>query len=457
MGILLSHLFTVLGFLLGLLLISRLLKSHRSPGSTMAWLLAILLIPYIGVPLYFLIGGRKIKRLSSLKEVYPAAEEPPKLQSDTERILFDGGAAPSRDGNRTRLLASGEDAYKTLLDLIENAQSSLSIATFIIGRDPVGEAILEALCRKARQGIKVRFLVDGLGSFGRCGKFLRPLREAGGQVGVFLPILPSKRKWSANLRNHRKIWIADERVAIIGGRNLAQEYLGPDPSIPNWADLNVEVEGPVVTDLVRVFASDWTFATDEKISLQANRPAEKGSEKLQCVSTGPDAPNDPLYQGVLTAILSAKERVWIVTPYFIPDESIVQALSLSAKLGRDIRIIVPAISNHRVADFARGSYIRQLRLSGVKFFAYQTGMMHTKLILVDQNTGVVGSANMDLRSLYLNYEVAAFIYTPASLHDLDRYALNLLAQSEPLGSGEGWRAGTRVWLEDVSRLLAPLL
>jgi len=459
MDFLVRQFLVILGFLLAVILVARLLREHRPPGNTMAWVLAILLIPYVGVPLYLIFGGRKIKRLEQHRE--PIALETPDegpFGSDTEKILCATGIPRARAHNRLTMIDSGDEAYRQLVRLIDGAKTSLDFATFILAKDKVGTDILERLTRRAEEGIKVRLLLDALGSFWATGSFLKPLRQAGGEVGVFLPMLPFRRKWSANLRNHRKIWIADQEVAMIGGRNIGSEYLGHDPNSQSWADYNVLVEGPAVADLMDVFASDWEFATRKPLKIREPAPAFFPGSTCQVVAAGPDTTTNALYQGVLTSILNAKHRVWIATPYFIPDEILMQALMLTAKLGRDVRVIVPAKSNHRLADFARGSYLRGLCPSGVQCYEYQSGMSHTKLLVIDDDLAVVGSANVDMRSMYLNFEIGVFIYDKEKVAETAAYILSMYEQSLPFDFAHGtWGQAARVWAEDISRLFAPLL
>lgn len=460
-----NHLLVVCGFVLALVILGRLLREHRPPGNALAWILAILLIPYIGVPLYLIFGGRKLRRLASLKESLQEPRlTPPTLVTTTnaEKLLVATGCPPGRAGNRVSLLATGEEAANGLAELIDSAQHSIYLETFILSRDRVGRALLEKLCAKAQQGVKVYLLLDAWGSLFSYGRFVRPLKKAGGKVGVFLPMLPVRKIWSANLRNHRKIWIADEKRAIIGGRNIGKEYMGFTPSESRWLDFNVAIEGPAVNDLCRIFTSDWNFATGQTLTAEVRQPAAAPlppqAGLIQIIPSGPDTPANRLYEGVLTATVDAKRRIWFVTPYFVPDETLVQSLSLMARLGRDIRVIVPWCSNHLLADWARGSYLRELIKSGVRCYGLKNKMIHTKITLIDDNIAVVGSANLDMRSLLLNYEVAAFCYSPHEIQQIGRHVLELLAQCEPLEwKTEGFRARMRFWFEDIGRLLAPLL
>ena len=215
-----EHFLTVLGFGLCVLIIARIFRDHRPPSVTMAWLLAIILIPYVGVPAYLLLGGRKMRRAERRKEaLYPPSQSPASADEsipEVERVLITAGMPPARDGNRIEFLPNGQAAFKALVALIEGAQRSIHVTTFILGRGETGRAIVELLAKRAAEGLEVRLLLDALGAMWSYGRFVDPLRKSGGQVAVFMPVLPLRRKWSANLRNHRKIMIADGRTAIVG-------------------------------------------------------------------------------------------------------------------------------------------------------------------------------------------------------------------------------------------------
>lgn len=459
-----AHFSVLFGFVLALLLAVRIVREQRPTGSTFAWLLAIILIPYVGVPLYIIFGGRKLQRLAGSKEpllTEGTSRPEAAFYNDTERILVKLGASAPTARNRLEFLPDGETAYRSLIDLIREARESVELETFILGRDSVGTAFMEELCEKARQGVPVRLLVDALGSFHVRGEFLKRLKRAGGKVGVFMPMLPLHRRWSANLRNHRKLLIADGRRAYIGGMNLANEYMGPTPDPKRWSDFGMITEGPVVTQMQRVFVSDWNFATNEGLKVsppattQGGWHGEEGAGSvLQLVPSGPDVAADPFYHGLLTAFAEAKHRIWIVTPYFIPDGVIGEILELAARLGRDVRVVLPTKSNHALADLARGSYLRDLHAAGVKFFGYP-GMLHAKMVILDQQLAITGSANLDLRSLYLNYEVGLFVHSRADVDRMAAHVVKLLARCTPIVPNDG--NGLRGWMEDAGRLLAPLL
>ena len=344
-----SEVFTRLGFLLALILMAGLLRQRRSPSSTIAWLLAILLLPpYVGVPLYIMLGGRKVRRLARRKApIYRGSSVPPGGGPDgaVERLLMSYGVSPPSTGNCFELVPSGVDAYQRIVELIESAQSNIHIATYILGSDQGSRNLVECLTRKANQGIAVRVLIDSLGSWRIRRRFLAPLIAAGGEVASFMPVLNVFRG-RANLRNHRKLVLVDSRAALTGGMNLAWPYIGPPGSTGLWQDLSVVVQGPAVADLDSLFASDWKFATNK--DPEASPPITPEvcatgfeSTTVQVVASGPDVAGDPLYEALLALIFSAQTRIWIVTPYYVPDEMLARALALAARRGVDVRLLVP--------------------------------------------------------------------------------------------------------------------
>lgn len=467
-----SHLLTVGGVLLALFALARLLGERRQPGNTLAWLMGIILVPYVGVPLYLLFGGRKIRRLAARKRrirlpVPPEARaSAATLAHPVAQAISTNGAAEPVGGNRVRLLRDGEDAFAELERRILAARHTIHIATFILGRDPTGRRIVQLLARRAREGVRVRLQLDALGCLFSSRSFVDPVRRAGGEVATFLPVIPLSGRGSANLRNHRKIAVFDHAVAIVGGHNLAREYLGAHPWRRRWTDLGAVIEGPAAAQLDDVFLADWTFATGRAVDPEtlapppdfaSPAPAPAASE-LQVVASGPDVTGDPLYEGLLSMIQEAKRSIWIVTPYFIPDEVLLRSLVVKARAGRDVTLILPARSNHPVTDLARRAYLRQLVRAGARVLAYQPRMLHAKTVIVDDSLGLIGSANVDMRSLFVNFEIGVMLHTASDVHALRAWAGEVARHCEPVILADLKRrrfpANT---LEDLSRLLTPLL
>ncbi len=463
---LLSHLLTVIGFLLAVFAIARLMSARKQPGNTFAWLLAIAFVPYLGVPLFLLLGGRKIRKLAERKaRLCPTSQGEvtvPDNAGFAARVFTRDGACPPIGGNRVRFLTNGEDSFATLEKGILEAKVSIHLMTFILGHDEVGRRIVQLLAQRARAGVKVRLLLDALGCFRTSGRFCDPIREAGGEVVKFMPVFPLQTRGSANLRNHRKIAIIDHQFAAVGGRNLAIEYMGPQPLRRRWRDLGAVIQGPAVRQIEEIFLADWAYASGETLlSLQRDLPPEwprpAGGSNLQVVASGPDVTGDPLYEGILSLVQQAQRSVWIVTPYFIPDEVLQRSLMVQARAGLDVRIVVPARSNHRITDLARRHHLRELKQAGVKVLLYQPGMNHAKLLFVDGETTLFGSANMDLRSLFVNFEIGLVAYSAEEAAVVRAWCEEVFALSRPLPEKQRPRRFFPAIGEEIARLLAPLL
>ncbi len=447
------HLVAVVVFALAVLFAARVLRERRSPASTFAWLLTIGLVPEVGVPLYLLFGGRKIRRRASQKQDVPADSSP-------------------LPGNRALVLANGEEAFAAVLALLEQARRSIHLATFILADDDVGRAVVDTLTRKAADGVEVRVLVDDLFAWRAGRRRLARLRRAGGKVAFFMPVLRLPlRGRRPDLRNHRKILVVDGEAALVGGMNIAREYMGPTPHPRRWRDVAMRIDGPAALALDDVFRVDWAFAARELVARGQPVLADRGSLSLEpssssvselssfgdaivrVVLSGPDVREDLFYDAMLVSFFAARRRIWIATPYFVPDEALTHALALAARRGVDVRIIVPARSNHWSADLAGAGYLRQVEEAGGRIFRYSPAMMHGKVIVID-DLGTLGSANMDIRSLFLNYEVALFFTSDAEVAALAAWFESLLHDCR---CGMPHPGPVRALAEDVGRLLSPLV
>lgn len=465
----LAECLTIAGFVLALFLIARLMSEKRAPANTFAWLLVIILVPWVGVPLYLLIGGRKLRRLakrkSQLRPTLPG-ERSQRLASTASPIVHttvSAGAPPPVSGNAIRFITDGEEAYMALEQHIREARSTIHINAFILGRDDTGRRLVKLLAERAAAGVRVRLLLDSVGSLFSRGMFVNPIRQAGGKVGKFMPVLPFTSRGSANLRNHRKIAVFDHCTAIAGGHNLAREYMGPTHFARRWQDFGAVIHGPAAALINEIFIADWCFATrDSSEALHAEIPSEcfnqvRGGSELQVVASGPDVPGDPLYEGIIAMIQEANESIWIVTPYFIPDDVLLRSLIVKARSGKEVRLITPRSSNHPVADFARRHYIRELQRAGGTVLLFDHGMLHSKAIIVDDSVALFGSANFDLRSLFVNFEIGVLVHSRADVLAMRTWATNLAAQCHaPKPERKRLRVVGNV-AEDLSRLLAPLL
>ncbi|MDF3059804.1 MAG: cls [Rariglobus sp.] len=463
-----THLLTVGGFVLAVFAIARLVSEKRPPSNTVAWLLMIILIPYVGVPLFLLFGGRKLKRLAKRKRpVIPRLPGVPEVSPaiaglPTAHTLASTGAGQPSGGNTVRLITTGEQAYAELETLIKDAQRSIHIAAFILGRDDTGRRLVNLLAKRARDGVKVRLQLDGLGCLFSSRSFVDPLRKAGGEVVRFMPVIPLSTRRSANLRNHRKIAVFDQHTAIVGGHNLAREYMGPTVLKKRWNDFGAIITGPAAALLNEVFLADWAFASRQSIDtlhreLDPSAVRIEGESAVQVVASGPDVAGDALYEGILSMIQEASQSIWIITPYFIPDEVLLRSLIVKARAGTDVTLIIPLKSNHPITDFARRHYVSQLRKAGARVMLHTGKMMHSKAIIVDERIGMLGSANFDLRSLFVNFEIGVFLYSEADVRAMRVWAGELLRECiEAKPEAHRNRLLGNI-AEDLSRLFAPLL
>lgn len=453
-----AHYFiSILTFLLTILFVSSILRAKRPAGSTLGWLIAICIIPYVGIPFYLFFSTRKFKtRLAEKRNVYtisPKLENPREL-SPTQKILQASGVPPAKTNKLVELLPTGVDAYNNLLKLINSAEKTIHITTFIFGNDPVGRAVVEALTKKAALGVNVRILVDSLGAAIIRHPSFSNFKKAGGRLAYFMPVFHIPLRGRTNLRNHRKLLVVDNKFAIVGGMNLAQEYLGPTEDPKRWIDLGVKIEGDSVNDVENIFLQDWAYATREDSDATNTQASNGGNEFLsQVVASGPDVAGDPIYDVLLSGIYEAKTCVRIVTPYFIPDESLAKALEIAAKRGVFIHIIIPRKSNHRLADLARGSFVRQLETAGAKIELHPK-MIHAKAVLIDQKFAVLGSANFDMRSLLLNYELGLIIYAQDVLKSVENWIFEKQREtSGSLGRSGYWRD----LAEGIGRVIGPII
>ena len=454
-----SHPLTVAVHLLGLVIALRVLVTPRAPQSMMAWLLGVLFVPWAAVPLYLLLGGRKFPRGAKGKQAplrisdgrpglppeHPAANVP--------RVLLTEGVPGVRAGNAFRLLGTGEQAYAALLDAIETAQKSVDLTVFILGKDAVGISLVRALAGRARAGVRVRLLLDAVGSRPMLALASRELGAAGGAVRSFMPLLHAPVRGRTNLRNHRKIAVFDGHRAFLGGMNMALEYMGPAPMPGRWRDVACLVDGPVAADAAQLFAADWAFAGKEEPVRVTEVPLPVGEAVVQLVPSGPEMATDTFYDALLTALHSARSHVACVTPYYVPDDVVQHAFVLCGRRGVRTEMVMPAVSNHLLADKARRGLLPELAEAGVVFHWFG-GMVHGKAMVVDEAVAYVGSPNLDMRSFFLNYEDALLLYGPAEIAAVRQWIERLAAECPTTLAPPSRR---RWLIDDVARLLAPEL
>ena len=408
-----THLEIVLISLVVLIAASFMLQQRRSPQSTAAWLLALIVMPYVAVPIFVAVGFRKRHDGPEAIDFRPINSGDPVDPLDA--LWRSYGLPPAVGGHRLQLHVTPQEARTALFSAVTQARRRIDALFYIVANDAQGRAFVEALTEKAREGLAVRLLIDRLGTLFPPTASLRDFQEAGGTLEYFSPLVQRPRRGHLNLRNHRKMLIVDDERVLSGGMNIGEEYLGQGA----WVDLAFTLEGPAVRSYSDVFESDWSGLGGTEASHPAT--ARTGDDCVaHLIPSGPDLPHDGFHDGLVNAIHRAERRIWIATPYFLPTDGLSEALSIAARRGIDVRVMLPRRSNQRVADFARGAYLRELSTSGARIELFGPGMMHAKMGLID-DTGYLGSTNFDVRSMLLNFETALAVHDPASLAALERW------------------------------------
>jgi cardiolipin synthase len=455
------------------------LMTKKESTSALAWCLLVFFLPTVGALLFVLFGyqhvARPLKRkrrhmrefLKEQPDAPPSAEPElkptPQAESSWEgmaRLAQRFGAFPLHSGHHLELYYDGHSAFRAMSAAMEEARHHIHMLTFILQPDATGERLLELLARKARAGVEVRLLYDAMGSYRLHRRTLEPLRAAGAQCSVFLPLNPLRRRLQVNMRNHRKILVVDGRTAFTGGLNVGDEYLGLVHRFGFWRDTHLQVRGPAVAGLQRVFIEDWDFAAEENLKEAAYfpEPATNGPYPVQVIHSGPDQELKRIREVYFAAILRARQRLWIASPYVVPDAGLRDALCLAGYQGVDVRILCQYHPDKWIPLLAGRSYWDEVLQAGVKVYQYTRGMMHAKVMLVDGQWASVGTANLDNRSLHLNFEVNCLIYAPEVVALLENAFREDLRTSIQLDADVFARRplASRV-VENTCRLLSPIL
>ena len=396
-------------------------RQRRHPSAAIAWVISLVLLPYVALPLYLMFGRRKVvanrRGLNARSTAGPSAERAqPAYQAG--QLASALGLPNAVAFEQLAIHQDGGEALQCIRNMIAGAQRTLDLCTFLLGRDLLGDEIANALMQRARAGVQVRLLIDGVGFYLGGYPNLKRLAAAGVQVSLFVSPLRSALRGRTNLRNHRKLVIADGQWMWCGGRNLAAEYFEALPGAPRaekpWVDLSFDLRGALVQQAQQRFDLDWTFAQTNKPdqTLQPAVPAPTGAETgARLVASGPDQADDTIYTLLVSGCFTAQSRIQVVTPYFVPDATLLMALALAARRGVAVDLLIPHRSNHRLADIARHAALRELAAAGARVWL-ASAMVHAKAVLIDDDLALVGSANLDERSLFLNYELMVAFYDP---------------------------------------------
>ncbi|NLK47196.1 MAG: cardiolipin synthase [Bacteroidales bacterium] len=454
--------------------ISVLLLENRNPTRSLSWILVMVLLPGIGIFLYLMIGQNyrkqkvfskiSVKHLTKLpyEEIKPEACST--IISETHhlnlvKLLYNNNDATLHLCNKIDVLSDGESTFTSMFDAIEKAEKHIHIQFFIFENDRISNYLRELLIKKAKSGVRVRMIYDYLGSFDLSKSYLKSLKEAGVYVVPFLPLRLRLRRSKINFRNHRKILIVDGKYGFIGGLNFADRYIFGN-KYGKWRDTFVRIEGAAVHGLQSLFLSDWYFVERKLITdiKYYPKPTKFEDNLVQIVSSGPDTNWENIMQGIALAIMSAHRYVHIHTPYFAPNEIMLNAIIIASLSGIDIKLMVPTRSDSRLSDACSFSYFGEILEAGVQVFQYSAGFLHSKAIVIDDFISIVGSANLDERSFNQNFEANAFIYdTKTALELKQLFNADMENCKEITLSDWKNRKKSQMLKESFARLFSPII
>ncbi|QHL88179.1 cardiolipin synthase [Nibribacter ruber] len=463
----------------------RIVYDTRSTSKTLAYLLIAIFVPFLGMVVYFSFGiNYKKRRIYTKKliedEVFITALEhrvtaysernlkssSPEVQANKElvKLLLRDSMSPLTVGNKVKILLNGEETFPAILEALRQARHHIHIEYYIIDDDTVGNQIKDVLIQKAREGVQVRLIYDDYGSRSIRGKYLAELLAAGVEAHPFHKVHFWLLANRLNYRNHRKIIIIDAKTAFVGGINIADRYINSPEAKKSlyWRDTHLRIDGPGIYYLQYLFFCDWNFCSSQQLAPEEHYfitdPIEGQHCHVQIAASGPDSPTATILFSLLQSIYLAQEEVLITTPYFIPGESILNALCVAAMGGVSVKLLVPGIADSGLVNAAAWSYYDDLLLAGVEIYLYQKGFMHAKTMVIDGNMAMVGTANMDNRSFELNFEVNAVVYDQEISQQLRSVFYQDLEQSKRINPEE-WRNRSKVkqLFEKLARLLSPLL
>jgi len=453
--------------LAGVLAAMHAVMNTRTPQGAFAWALGLVFLPYVTLIPYLYLGR---SRFLGYVDLHRARRG--QMQALADEQLANGGTPPAvidrygeiaqmlgarfHEGQRLRLLVNGDATFEAILCAIAEAKRCVLVQFFIIHDDMLGKRMQQALIDRARAGVDVCVLYDGIGSHALPGAYVETLRQAG--VGIH-PFATQRRsnRFQLNFRNHRKIVVVDGTRGYVGGLNIGDEYLGLKPPLAPWRDTHLEIEGPAVADLQRSFAEDWHWVTGELPPLL--RPeAVHGTAHTLIAATGPADRQETCSLFFVSLIHAARRRLWITTPYFVPDQAVMSALRLAVFRGVDVRVLIPSRPDHHTVFLATGLYAHDAVRAGIRVCRYQPGFLHEKVLLVDDDTACVGSMNLDNRSFRLNFEIGALNVDRTFATEVEAMLVEDFAHAHEVTEAEYERAPyVRRLAMHVARLFDPVL
>ncbi|MFD3447344.1 cardiolipin synthase [Microbacteriaceae bacterium 4G12] len=468
-----SILFTLSAFFIGFVIF----LENRQPSKTLTWLMVLGVFPVVGFFAYLLFGQnfrrkRMFQKKALLDEQAFLRHKGDELQRERllgehrhQELLFKLadrlGALDISFYTETKVLTNGDATFSKIKEVLEKAVHHIHMEYYIVRHDKIGTEIKEILMHKASEGVSVRFLYDAVGSFKLSKSYIEDLQSAGVEMVPFFPVRIPILNDKINYRNHRKIIVVDGKEGFVGGLNIGDEYLGKNKYFGFWRDTHLYLRGEAVQSLQLIFLQDWFYMTGEAVLdslLEAERVEGERLGGVQLVAGGPDNKWETIKHIYFAMIASARKSIWIATPYFIPDDDILSALKVAALAGIDVRLLVPSKPDKRTVFYASRSYFSELLEAGARIYEYEKGFLHSKIVIVDSNLASIGTANMDMRSFHLNFEVNAFLYDANSIDDLVRDFEEDLTVSKEIHVDQfkGRRLVMRI-VESTYRLLSPLL
>ncbi|MGI9471222.1 MAG: cardiolipin synthase [Rubripirellula sp.] len=460
--------------LLGIASALQALMTTRTSQGTIAWVISLLTWAPIAVPAYWIFGRDKFlgyinSRRSSCDtfsavsqsatpQMTPYSVELTDEQSNA-RVLEQLASLPFTSGNETKLLIDGEETFAAIFDAIDEAKEYILVEFFIVNDDDLGRELKDRLIQQAKKGVEVYFLYDNVGSAKMTRRYLQDLRDAGANVTGMNTTRGWRNRFQLNFRNHRKIVVVDGKTSFVGGHNVGDEYVGRHRRLTPWRDTHLSIVGPAVIATQLAFLEDWYWATQVIPDLPWKpHPSKTADQTVFVLPSGPADEYETCGLFFTHAINSAKHRIWIASPYFVPDEAVITALQLAALRGVDVRIMIPGLADKPFIKWAAMSYVTEVRKAGIKIYEFGDGFLHQKVMLIDDVASTVGTANLDNRSFRLNFEISILTFDAGFAteletmlnHDFERSTLiddEMMANRSYLS-----RLGSR-----VARLFSPVL
>lgn len=444
----------------------------RTPQAALGWALALVTFPYFAIPLYWIFGRTKFigYRCGATDRGGPLQSAAEEAASALRQFAADYGATdgrgqwrkwlttlPETRGNHVELLMDGDATFEAIFAAIDSASDYLLVQFFIVHDDALGMKFQERLIERARAGLKIYFLYDEVGCHGLPRKWLRVLRESGVRVEGFKTTRGWGNRFQLNFRNHRKLVIIDGREAFTGGLNVGDEYMGRDKRFGPWRDTDVRLRGPAVQAAQLTFVEDWHWATDEVPHLAWTPTAADADQSVLVLATGPADDAERCSLAFIRAVNSAETRLWISSPYFVPDSTVLTALQLAALRGVEVRVLLPDRADHLLPMLSSFSYYESLASAGIELWRYEPGFLHQKALLVDDRLAAIGSINVDYRSFHLNFELVVMVTDKGFAGQVDAMMKEDFARSRRVDFAEyrerpwWFKAAVR-----LARLLSPV-